>query len=73
MGRYHIGVVHERLGDLARAEKEFNRALEESVSEVSSLYHLALIHRSRGETAKAEEVLKRARQFGLKNAAASRP
>ncbi len=29
MARYHIGVIHERLGDLDAAEREFQRSLDE--------------------------------------------
>ena len=64
MARYHIGVIYERRGDLAEAEREFRRSLDEGIEEASSLYHLARILEDRGDSREAEELLQRARQFG---------
>jgi tetratricopeptide (TPR) repeat protein len=71
MAHYHIGVIHERRGETAAAEREFRRSLDESIGEVSSLFHLALIRRAAGDTAGADELLQRAREFGRAQSANS--
>lgn len=64
MARYHMGVVHERRGEMGAAAREFQRSIEEGVGEVSSLYHLAVIRRAQGDEPAAQELLRRAREFG---------
>ena len=63
MARYHIGVIYKRMGDLDAAAREFQRAIDDGLEEVSGLYHLADIHESKGDEATAKELLKRAREF----------
>ncbi len=65
MAHYHMGVIHERRGDMQAAEREFRRSLDEGVGEVSSLFHLAVIRRSSGDEKGAQELLNKARDFGL--------
>jgi len=63
MSHYHIGVIHERLGDYAAAAREFQRSQDEGVGEVSSLFHLAVIRRSEGDEDGALRLLEKAREF----------
>ena len=68
MAHYHMGVIHERRGDLDAAEREFEKSLAEAVGEVSSIYHLALIRRQRGDIKGAEQLLQRAEGFAAAKA-----
>ncbi|HEY0592614.1 MAG TPA: hypothetical protein VGF40_12665, partial [Thermoanaerobaculia bacterium] len=65
MAHYHMGVIHERLGEMDKAEREFRRSLDDGVGEVSSLFHLAVIRKSRGDEKGAQELLTKARDFGV--------
>ena len=69
LARYHVGIIYERQGDLAAAEREFRSSVDEGVGEASSLFHLAEIHRSRGDEKTAAALLDQARQFGRKASA----
>lgn len=71
MAHYHIGVIHERRGDVEAAEHEFRHSLNEATGEVSSLFQLALILRQKGDLAGAEELLRRAWEFGRTQKVAS--
>jgi Flp pilus assembly protein TadD len=64
MAHYHMGVIHERRGELDLAAREFEKSLDDGIDEASSLYHLALIRRQKGDDKGAEELLRRAREFG---------
>ena len=63
MANYHMGVVHERRGETEKAERSFERSVEEAVGEVSSNFHLAGIRRARGDEEGAERLLKGTREF----------
>jgi len=64
--RYHIGIIHQRKGELDEAEREFRGNVAEGIGEASSLYHLAEIQRSRGDEKAAAALLDQAREFGRK-------
>ena len=63
MARYHIGVIYERMERWEEAAREFRRAADEVVEDVSSLYHLAECHRHLGDEAAAAKTMERVRQF----------
>ena len=63
MAHYHLGIIHERQGEYEAAAREFERSLEESSGDVSSLYHLALVRDAQGDHSAAEELRRRARGF----------
>ena len=67
MARYHVGVVHERKGNTEAAAREFQRSIDEGISEVSSVFHLAQIRRAEGREEEAKALLERAREFGAQN------
>ena len=67
MARYHIGVIHERQGQLDKAVMELQRCADEGVETVNSLYQLAEIHRTRGDEKTANELLNRAHELENKD------
>ena len=64
MARYHIGVIHERRGDVAAAAREFEHSMAEGVGEVAASTTWRQIRRGQGRTNEAEALLERRRQFG---------
>ncbi len=64
MAHYHMGVIHERRGEIDAAERAFEYSEDHVVGEVSSLFHLAVLRRAQGDAAAAMEYLRRAREFG---------
>ena len=67
MARYHIGVIHERLGNFEEAKQAFHRSMDEGVRECSSLFHLAEIARMEGDPARADELVRKAREIGCRS------
>jgi Flp pilus assembly protein TadD len=71
MAYYHMGVIHERRGDPEEAARSFQRSIDETVGEVSSIYHLAMIRQAEGNLKAAEELLEKTREFADANGVAA--